>query len=355
LPCPRFPRLPIPDISSFPKINVYRWADAVLQGKKGGWPSDIQLIYNVGTNCLNQGSDINKNIQAFQKVDFVVTHDCFMTPTARYSDIILPVTTFLEREDVVFPSDNYLFYSSKAIEPVHDCRNDYDIFRDLSERLGFGRAFSKDRTAGQWLEELMKESAISDIEHFKTSGIFKGENQMRVALNNFVDDPVGHPLATPSGKIEIASKAYAELGGPAIPQCRITRPESVYPLRLITPHAGCRVNSQNANLSWTRSFDLQSLEMNPVDGNARGLRTGDPVRVSSPSGMMDIKVKLSGNILAGTVCIYQGSWSCLDKSGVEVGGAANTLTSTTPTYPSQGSRTHSVFVQVEKKTSAGSR
>jgi len=67
---------------------VYEWPDAIINKT----PSDIKFIYNVGSNLLNQGSDINKNITAFNNVDFVVTHDSFLTPTARFSDIILPTT-----------------------------------------------------------------------------------------------------------------------------------------------------------------------------------------------------------------------------------------------------------------------
>ena len=348
LPVPYFPSLSPPDLSSFPTINVYQWADAVLEGRPGGWPSDIRLIYNAGTNYLNQGSDIKKNKRAFEKAGFVVTHDCFLTPTALFSDIVLPATTFLERKDVVFPSDNYLFYSERAIEPRYEARNDYDIFWKLAEHLGFGQAFSQGRTADQWLEKLLHESAVTDIDQFITTGIYKGKEQGRVALSEFVADPSGRPLPTPSGKIEIKSQTYAQCGGPAIPQCRIALPETDYPLRLITPHAGCRVNSQNANLSWTRLFDLQSLEMNHADGIARGLHSGDPVRMSSEIGALKVKVKLTNRIIPGTVCLYQGAWTRMDVHGNEIGGAVNTLTSTTPTLPSRGARTHSIFVQVER-------
>lgn len=350
LPVPRFPRLPLPDQSFPPEIHVYRWADAVLEGKQGGWPADIRLIYNTGTNSLNQGSDIKKNIRAFEKAGFVVTHDYFMTPTARFSDIVLPVTTFLEREDVVFPSDNYLFYSHRAIEPRGKSRNDYDIFWALSDALGFEAVFSAGRTADEWLDTLVKASAVTDIEAFKQTGIFKGEDQMRVALSAFVADPSGHPLATASGRIEISSDAYARCGGPAVPQCRLALPDADFPLRLVTPHAGCRVNSQNANLSWTRGYKLQTLSMHPADGAARGLHDGDPVRISSLIGKLDTCVRLTTDILAGTVCLYQGAWTRTDPDSVEIGGAANMLTSTEPTLPSGGARTHSVFVEVRPKT-----
>jgi anaerobic dimethyl sulfoxide reductase subunit A len=348
LPVPFFPRMPVPDTSELPVIPVYRWPDAVIEGTAGGYPADIKAIYNTGTNFLNQGSDIKKNIRAFEKVDLAVTHDLFLTPTACFSDVVLPVTTFLERDDVVFPADNFLFYSGKAVEPLHAARNDYDIFCELAERLGFGQAFSQGRTAGQWLDRFLAESAVDDIDAFKKTGIFRGTGHMRVALKEFIDDPLANPLNTPSGKIEIRSEEFSRTGFSPVPECRISTPLPEYPLRLITPHSKYQVNSQNANLSWKNALEAPVLEMNLHDAKTRGLCQGDRVRIASPVGAMEIGIRLTRDIIPGIVCLHQGAWTARDARGVETGCCANMLTSTIPTLPSQGSRTHTVFVQVEK-------
>ena len=88
--------------------------------------------------------------------------------------------------------------------------------------------------------------------------------------------------------------------------------------------------------------------MNRIDGKEREIRSGDAVRVFSVEGEMAISVRLTEDIIQGTVCLPQGAWSVLNENGIETGGSANILTATQPTLPSQGSRTHSVFVQVEK-------
>jgi anaerobic selenocysteine-containing dehydrogenase len=61
----------------------------------------------VGCNFLSQGSDIHKNIRTFQKAQFSVCHDYFLNPMAQYSDVVFPVTIFLERADVIFPRSNF--------------------------------------------------------------------------------------------------------------------------------------------------------------------------------------------------------------------------------------------------------
>jgi len=348
LPRPHLPQIPVPDTSGFPVIPVYKWPDAILDGPAGGYPAEIKAIYNCGSNYLNQGSDIRKNIRAFLKVEFAVTQDLFMTPTARHSDIVLPAATFLEREDVTLPADNFLFYSAKAVEPLPETRTDYDIFCGLSERLGFGDAFSEGRTAEDWLDALIEASVIEDVDTFKETGIFRGDNHMRVGLSDFISDPENHPLPTPTGKIEIRSTAYAKTGFSPIPECRISFPPPEFPLRMITPHSKYRINSQNSNLPWIDALEPKVLVVNRKDGEERGLRSGDSVRVFNSVGEMRIQARLTSDIIKGTICLPQGAWTLMDEHGIEIGGAANALTSTSPTLPSQGSRTHSVFVQLEK-------
>ncbi len=121
----------VPLNPSVKRVPVYEWADAVLGGRSAGFPSDISFLYNTGGNYIGQSSDTSKGISAFKKMDFIVSHDYFMTPTCLWSDVILPVTTFLEREDILFSNTNYLFYSGKSSEPIMEARNNYRIFADV--------------------------------------------------------------------------------------------------------------------------------------------------------------------------------------------------------------------------------
>jgi anaerobic dimethyl sulfoxide reductase subunit A len=327
-------------------IPVYRWPDAALEGKKGGYPSDVHFIYTIGCNYLAQGSDVRKNIKAFEKVDFSVCHDYFLTSTARYSDVVLPVTTFLERNDIIFPRSNRLFYSHKVIEPLYESRNDYDVFCELSDRLGFHEAFSENRTAEEWLDYVLDESEVTDIEQFKKTGIYEGKDHLRSGLFDFASDPVHHSLDTPSGRIQIYSEEYAQTGFSPVPQCRVLPDDSEFPLHLITPHARLRTHSQNYNISWFRERQDDTLWMHPEDAGARNIRNGDTVLVSSRQGKMRIRVFVTEDIMEGVVSACEGVWPSFDEQGIEVSGSVNVLTSSDPTEPSMGSRTHSVFVEV---------
>ncbi|MCK5005823.1 MAG: molybdopterin-dependent oxidoreductase, partial [Spirochaetales bacterium] len=346
LPEPRCGRLPVPPHPTPPGIPEYLWPDAVLEGRTGGYPTDIKAIYNVGGNYLSTGSDVHKNIRAFEGVELSLCHEHFLTPTARYCDVVLPVTTFLEREDIIFPETNHLLYSHKVIEPVGMARNDYDIFCDLADRLGFGNEFSERRNAAEWIDHFLVQSEVPDVKEFRRTGIYIGAEQERCGLSEFVSDPEAHPLDTPSGKIEIASEIYARLGFSAFPAWRGFQSTSEYPLYLITPHARYRINSQYANDPWFLRREQQQLWMNPKDAAERGIDDDREVVVESPQGRVRVSVLITEDIMPGVVCLLQGIWPNLDANGMDQAGAANILTSTVPTEPCMGSRTHSVLVEV---------
>jgi anaerobic dimethyl sulfoxide reductase subunit A len=346
LPEPRCGQLPVPPAPRRSEVPVNSWPDAVLDGRAGGYPAEIKAIYNVGGNYLTMGSDLHKSIRAFEKVELSVCHDYFFTPTARYCDVVLPVTTYLERADIVFPETNHLLYSHRVIEPVGQARNDYDIFCDLADRFGFGREYSQGRSAEQWLEHFLDNSEIEDAEEFRRTGIYVGAEQERCGLSEFVSDPESHPLDTPSGKIEIASKSYARLGFSEIPIWRGFQPTPEHPLHLITPHARYRINSQYANDPWFVQREEQQLWMNPRDAALRGIEQGRQVEVACPEGRLRISVRITEDIMPGVVCLLAGMWPRIGQDGIDTAGAANILTSTVPTQPSRSSRTHSVAVRV---------
>lgn len=347
LPSPRVGALDIKPNPVTATVPTYEWADAIIQGKKGGYPVDIKFIYNLGTNYLNQGSDLKKNIKAFEKVEFSVTHDRFMTPTALHSDVVLPVSTSFERTDIMKGGGNFLLYSKQVVPKLEGVKHDYEILCQLAERLGFLDEFTEGRTIDEWLDHFIEESEIKDVDVFKETGIYMGKEQERVAFTDFIEDPVINPLNTSSGKIQLYSDKFAMKGASPTPTLRAIKPNKEYPLRLVTPKSRYRTHSQNHNISWFRERDPQKLWINPIDAEERGVEDGKPVVISSPQGKIRIDAFVTEDIMPGVLCLLEGAWPKYEE-GLEVEGSANEVTSTTPTLPSHGSRTHSVHVQVIK-------
>lgn len=346
IPGPRCGTLPVPPNPAGSSVPVYRWADAVLQGRRGGWPADIRALYNVGGNYLVQGADTGRSMEALRAVDFVVTHDYFLTDTALFSDVVLPVTTFLEREDIIFSSSNHLFYSHKVIEPPGAARDDWEIFSDLAHRLGFGDQFTGGRNAARWLDHFLALSDVEDVALFRRTGIHAGADQYQVGLSQFIADPEQAPLETPSGKIEVACPAWERAGGTLIPTWEEPAAEMALPLRLVSPHDRMRNNSQFDNVpAFSRHTD-RTVWIHPDDAHQRGIRSGDAVILESGTGTARSTARVTEDIQPGVLSWTNGSW-ITDDDGPRA-DTANMLTSTEPTMPSHGSRTHSTQVEIRR-------
>jgi anaerobic dimethyl sulfoxide reductase subunit A len=348
LPGPRVGKLPVPAIAAQPSLPVVHWPDAILQGRPS-YPSDIRAVYNLGSNALNQGGDIRKSMAAFAKLDFAVTHEMFMTPTARHCDVIFPTTTGFEREDIGIPwAGNYLLYRPQIMPPMGQARSDYDALCELADRLGFGEAFSEGRSAAQWVQLFIEQSDIPDADEFRRTGMYIAPDQERVGLAAFAADPQAHPLSTPSGKVEIASEAYHQATGfPAIPIYQAAPEDPRYPLRLISPKSPHYTHSQGSNIAAVRRRAAHALTVHPGDATRRSLVDGRPARVFNAQGEMRVPVRVSDDVRDGVVSLPEGIWAEMDAEGVDCAGAANMLTATDGTAPAAACIMHGVGVEVQ--------
>jgi len=350
LPAPRVGTLPVPPSPLRAFVPILRWPDAILEGRKGGYPSDVRAVYAAGCDFVNQGGDVRKSVQAFRTLEFSVCHELFMTPTARLSDLVLPVAHTLEREDVGIPwAGNFLTYKTAAVPPRGHARTDYDILAELADRMGFGGAYTAGRDDAAWIRKFIDESEVDDRELFMRTGVWFGAERERTGLADFAADPAGRPLDTPSGRVEISSEAYArDTGFSPFPvwQERIEDPR--WPLLLVTPKSARRTHSQGGDLQAPGNRrDDDALEMNPADATERGIRDGRRAKIRNGNGVTIAPVRWSEDLMPGVVCLRQGVWARFDADGTDLEGSANMLTSTEGTRPAVGNVMHGVAVQVE--------
>lgn len=376
----RKPSFPQPENPYKPIIPVYRWTDAVkngramtqLQGVKNGTQlnSDIKMIVNLAGNCLiNQHGDINQTsalLKDTSKVEFIVCSDLFMTASAKYADILLPGTSMFEGENISYPwtYGDFIGYMNQAIEPLYECRFEYDWLTEVAERLGLKEAFTEGRTTGEWLEYLYEalrkqETELPDFQTFKEAGIYKYKNNpVSIAFEKQCKDPDRYPFPTESGKIELFSrKVYEteyETFMPAIPRY-VSPPEGPederrerYPLQLIGWHTKRRCHSIHDNNEAMHKIDPQCIWMHPADAEERRLSQGEEVYVYNDRGKMRLPVNITDRIMQGVTAISQGAWYAPDEKGVDRGGSINVLTSLRPTPYARGNAQHTNLVEVVK-------
>ncbi len=323
------------------------WAETLL-GSHLDPP--LRMAYIVASNLINRSPDTRANARALSEIDYVVVHEPFVTPTARCADLVLPISIELERADVVtsWGHDAHLFYSQQAAAPRGEARGDYWIFAQLAARLGFESQYTRGKSEAEWLAEFASASHL-DTRALHSEGIMRTDGEPRVALAEYRDDPAAHPLHTPSGKIEFVSLDAETHGLPAIPSyVELERGESAaYPLQLVTPHSKLRSNSCLHANPWLQRLEPHRVWLNPDDAQARGIADGDVVEVFSERGTIRLPAKVTGRIMPGVVCVYQGTWYRPGRDGIDEGGCANVLTGHRAS-PTGGPATHSAWVEVRR-------
>ena len=227
-------------------------------------------------------------------------------------------------------------------------RHDYDIFADLAEASGCGGAYTEGRDAQGWLRRFLEDSEVPDPDEFRRSGIHWGGEQERVGLADFAADPVGSPLATPSGRVELSGGVCASAGLSKTPEARVLLPSPERPLYFISPKSRLRVHTQFADIPWIRERDDRTLWIHPADASARGIVGDDEVVVASDRGSVRCFCRVTEGVMEGVVSLLAGIEPRFAEDGCDTAGSANVLTSPEPTLPSRGARLLSTLVEVRR-------
>jgi len=316
-------------------------------------------------------------LQAWRKPDTIVVQEIWWTATARHADIVLPATTTLERNDIGASSrDRFIMAMHKAVEPVGEARNDFDIFTGLAERLGVREAFTEGRDEASWLRHLYAVSRqqaarhgveLPDFESFWAQGYAEvaEPDEPFVLFESFRQDPQANPLKTPSGRIEIASRTIAGFDYPDCPgHPTWMEPEEWlggeragrFPLHMISGQPKGKLHAQMDSCLVSRNGKVNGREvitMHEDDARARGIGDADVVRVFNDRGATLASAALGRDIRPGVVHLPTGSWydpetpatpGALDKHG-----NPNVLTPDRGTSRlAQGPIAHSALVEVER-------
>lgn len=316
--------------------------DAILEGKKGGYPFDVKFAWFVNNNFLNQLGNANKSAKALSHLEYMVSSELWLTPTAKYADIILPVTSAAERNDFTrpWPSGPYFTSVTKAIEPIGECKSDLRIAEELADKLQIEefQKYPDDMKALKFLIKLREDSRknIRKIDEFREQGIKRLDlEEPYIAFKEQIEDLENKPFKTPSGKIEIYSKRIEELNDPDNPpipkymerwEGRYDPLSKKYPLQLLSPHPKNRVHSEMYLVEWLKEVDPHVAWINPIDAESRDIKNGDEILVFNDRGKITIKAWLTERIIPGVISIFEGAWYNPDENGIDRGGCVNTLT-----------------------------
>lgn len=370
-------------------IPCYQWANAVDHGHEmtatnagiqgGDLKNDIKFIWNYAGNCItNQHGDVNyihDLMQDESKCEFVLVWDTVMTDTAKYADILLPDA--MRSEQMNMQTQGYAEYytgvvvGSAAQDPPGECRSSYDVMADIADKFGLRDEFTEGRTQDEWVEYLYDqgrsvESDMPSFEEIKEQGVYKRPLEPAIGLEDFRKDPLAHPLATPSGKVEIYSETLDKLND----EWELPEGDVIYPIPLFDPgyegygavteeyplycsgfHYKGRTHSSYGFLPELKHIARQQVWINPADAEPRNIADRDQCLVKSPHGTIKIEAHVTPRIIPGTIGIPQGAWheANMDGDRVDTGGCVNTLTAYRPTPLAKGNGpSHSIIAEVTK-------
>jgi len=347
-PQPSFPRVSASRLDGVPwkypvvplKIGVFQeLRDNIVTGdpyQPHGWLISRQ-------NPIMSIPDRAKTIQAFGKMDFIVTVDIILNDTAWFSDVVLPEASYLERYDPLLPVGDKVFIRQPVIEPQGESKSSLWIYKQLAERLDLGDFFQYDDEE-DYLRQQLAPLDVS-LDEVKAKGYAEIPKTTQTAESSELT------WNTPSGKIELYSDTLAKVNFPGVPTWDEPPQPDDDQFYLLTGKVAqqTQFGTQNNQLLHKYS-DEPRLWMNTRVATKNGLADGDWVEVASDAGKIHIHLLATEAIRPDCVYMTPG-YGHLSK-GLETAygvGASDSVLHVTYTDPISGSQALSqTFVTVKK-------
>jgi len=352
--------------------------------------SKIHMIWTDSPSwitCWNDGNDFVRAVRD-DSIEFMFAQHPWMEDDCLFADVILPVNTKLEEDDLgsdVFSGQMDMIYPEpRCMESLGESFSDYEIVCKIAERLGLLAEYTEGRSVADWVKLGYETSGVADRigwEEFNRKGYYVVPpdpewDKIPPGLLEFYEKPQENPLSTPTGKIEFYSTGLAEHfpddeeRPPApkwIPE-GVSHQETVgtersrdYPLLVMSNHPRWGVHAQHDDVTWFREiptckvrgadgYQYQPLWMNPADAAARGIQNGDVVSIFNERGTVLAGAYVTQRIMPGAVGIDHGAkYDPIVPGDLDRGGAINTITPRNCTSKNTvGMAVSGFLVEVEK-------
>ncbi len=269
-----------------PGLTVLEMMDKALEGK-------LKAIYIIGENPMLSDPDISHTEKALKNLEFLVVQDIFLTETAQLADIVLPATSFAEKDGTITNTDRLVQRIRKAIEPIGESKPDWQILCELAKEMG-AQGFDYTSPA-EIMEEIASLTPIYggiDYERLEKGGL-----RWPCPSKEHPGTPYLHKEKFTRGKgkfIGVEFKEPAEL------------PNEEYPFTLTTGRIGFHYHTGTMTRRTTlldREVPTGYVEINPADAKKLNIRDGEVVVVSSPRGEIKVKAFVTERVTEGVIFI----------------------------------------------------
>ncbi len=295
-------------------LNMSTLGNDLLRQASPEFGPQVQALIVYNSNPLAVAPESAKVLQGFAREDlFTLVLEHFQTDTADYADFVLPATTQLEHWDIhsTYGHTDVLL-NRPARAPVGQARSNTDIFRGLAAHMGFSDpCFADD-------DETLCRSAFGEAVDFET---LLAQGHATLAIPDAPYAQGGFPSA--SGRCEFFSAALAAQGLDGLPEhlpnYEPAGSDPRHPLAMISPPARNFMNSTFVNVKSLRAIEGEPvLEVHADDAAARGIHSGDMVRVFNERGEYRCRAEVSTRARPGVVNGLGIWWRKLGPYGTNV-------------------------------------
>ena len=269
----------------------------------------IKMAVITKSNLVNQLPNVNKLKKSLSKIDFKVCFDMFMTDTAKVCDLIIPTSSQLESEDLLFSSmmNPYLIYNEKLIEPREKLMDEYYFFMELAKEMNLNDYPYVEKT--DYLEKV-----IEPLKHINSNINleFIKSNYLTLHKNIAWEDK---KFMTKSRKFEII-RLY-DLNN------KVKCSENKAKIRLLTNHGRDSLSSQHF-------IDEEGMSIAYINENmskSLDIDNDEIVYLKSENGQIKVRIKIDSSISDKVVMMFVGWWekhgnpNVLTNSGIsDIGG-----------------------------------
>ena len=286
----------VPSIPTKPGVPLSEVPEAIMEDK-------IKAFYIMGEDTLQTEPDINAVKKAFEKVEFLVVQDIFMTQTAAEADVLLPATSCAEHEGVYSAADRGFQRFYKAVEPVGDVKDDWEIISLIAQAMGYPMHYNNTKEIWDELRELCPIYKGATYEKMEGLGYIQwpctGEGPEDQGTQYLYK---GQIFDRPNGKAEFFACDWE-------PPMEDLSEE--FPLVLSTVrevgHYSCRSMTGNCRALAAIADEPGFVHMNDQDAKELGIKNNDLVWIASSRGKVICRADVSTRTNKGA-CYMTYQW-----------------------------------------------
>ncbi|MCL1829527.1 MAG: molybdopterin-dependent oxidoreductase [Oscillospiraceae bacterium] len=319
--------------------------------------------------CWNDGYHFVEAMQ-HETIEFVVAQHPWLENDCILADVILPVVTKFEMDDI---EDEYaggtyeaLYREFKACPPVGESKTDFEAVALVAKKIGdkYYKAYTADEISDEELIELIYTASadpklIPPYKEFCKENIFMLppdpdiQTSVKPGFREFYEDPAKMPLNTPTRKLEFTSTALKEFfpddperppypkwieKGESHDESLSSKRAEKYPLLCISNHGRWRMHAQCDDITWTREIETMKIRasdgyqyepvwLHPQEAEKRGIKHRDIVKIFNERGIVLGAAYVTERIIPKAAYMDHGArFDPIDVNKIDRGGAINLIT-----------------------------